>query len=123
MTSMRQVWRALPGPSPIKCECCMFFGSVLPIFPALLWLLGKPHDAHDAAAGRLRGAVNPNKIFKIITGCGQCLWFNDVVDCFSLVFDSSLSQSSQNGVPIVLMMLLYEARARARLVQEHHQRN
>ena len=42
MTKMRQVWRALPRPNPIRCECCMFFGSVLPIFPALLWLLGRP---------------------------------------------------------------------------------
>ena len=68
MTSMRQVWRALPGPNTIKCECCM---SVLPIFPALLWLLGRPHDVHDAddagswGAGRLRRAVNPNKTFKV----------------------------------------------------------
>ena len=91
MTSMRQVWRALPGPNPIKCECCMFLGSVLPIFPALAWLLGRPHDAHDAdnagsweAAGRLRGAANPNKTFKIHAvgnACGSMtlliafLWF------------------------------------------------
>ena len=43
MTSMRQVWRALPRPNPITCECCMVFGRVLPIFPALLWLLSRPH--------------------------------------------------------------------------------
>ena len=23
MTSMRQVWHALPRPNPIKCACCM----------------------------------------------------------------------------------------------------
>ena len=48
------------------------------------------------------------------TRCGQCLWFNAIVDAFSWVLDPSRSQSSPNGVPIVLMMLLYEARARAR---------
>ena len=26
MTSMRQVWRALPRPNPIKCACCMVLG-------------------------------------------------------------------------------------------------
>ena len=41
----------------------------------------------------------------------------------SWIFDPSWSQSSQNGVPIVQLMFLYEARARARLVQEHHEHN
>ena len=36
-----------------------------------------------------------------------------ILDGFLGVFDASGSQSSQNGVPIVLMMFLYEARARA----------
>ena len=84
MTSMRQVWRALPGPNPIKCERCMFLGLFC-IFPALLCLLGRPHDAHDAddagswVAGRLRGAVNPNKTFKIhAVGnvCGSMTFLN-----------------------------------------------
>ena len=35
MTGMRQVRRALPRPSPIKCECCMVFGCVLPLFAAV----------------------------------------------------------------------------------------
>ena len=72
MTCMRQVWRALPRPNPIKCECCMVFGCVLLICPALSWLLSIRHDARDAddagswgAAGRLRGAVNSNKTLKI----------------------------------------------------------
>ena len=50
----------------------VFFVCVLPILSALLWPLGRPHDAHDAddagscgAAGRLRSAVNPNKTLKI----------------------------------------------------------
>ena len=43
-----------------------------------------------------------------------------ILDGILGVFDASWSQSSQNGV-IVLMMFLYEARAR--LVQEHHQHN
>ena len=71
MTSMRQVWRALPGPNPKKCECYMFFcisfANVSSIFVA-----PKQADAHDAddagswgAAGRLRGVVNPDKPFKI----------------------------------------------------------
>ena len=122
MTSMRQVWRALPGPSPIKCECCMFFGPVLPIFPALLWLLGKPHDAHDAAAGRLRGAVNPNKIFKIHAVGNVCGLMTLLIAFLWFLTPPCLNQA-KNGVPIVQLMFLYEARARARLVQEHHQRN
>ena len=40
---------------------------------------------------------------------------------FSVVFDFSWSQLSQHGVPIVLKMLVYEARRRARHVQEHHE--
>ena len=39
--------------------------------------------------------------------------FKVVFNGFSWVYDTSWSQSSQNGVPIVLMMLPYEARARA----------
>ena len=35
MTSMRQVWRALSTPNPIKCACCRVFGYVWPICPAL----------------------------------------------------------------------------------------
>ena len=76
--------------------------------------------------------------------CGQCLWLQVPVkqncglehgqpahrtmskvifDGFPWVFDPFCSQSSQNGVPIVQLMFLYEARARARLVQEHHPHN
>ena len=85
MTSMRQVWRALPRPNPTKCECCMVFDCVLLIFPAFLCFLCRPHDARDAddagscgAAGRLRGAVNPNKTLKIhavgnVCGSMTCL--------------------------------------------------
>ena len=68
MISMRQDWRALPRPNPIKCAYCMVFKCLLPIFPILLWPPGMPHDAHDAddagswgAAGRLKCAINPNK--------------------------------------------------------------
>ena len=76
--------------------------------------------------------------------CGQCLWLQVpmkcncglehgqpaqrtmskvIVDGFPRLFDPFCSQSSQNGVPIVQLMFLYEARARARLVQEHHLHN
>ena len=77
MTSMRQVWRSLHPPNPLQRACCMFFFLLffvcfLPIFSALLWTLGRPHDAHDAddggswgTSGRLRGAVNPNNRLKI----------------------------------------------------------
>ena len=44
-----------------------------------------------------------------------------IFDGFPWVFHPSWSQSSQDGVPIVQLMFLYEARAR--LVQEHHQHN
>ena len=56
------------------CMLHVFFFLVcfMPIFSALLWPLGRPHDAHDAddggswgTSGRLRGAVNPNKRLKI----------------------------------------------------------
>ena len=46
-----------------------------------------------------------------------------IFDGFLWVFDPSWSQSNQNGVPIVQLMFLCEARARARLVQERHQHN
>ena len=46
-----------------------------------------------------------------------------IFDGFPWVFDPSWSQSCQNGFPIVQLMFLYEARARARLVQEHHGHN
>ena len=50
-----------------------------------------------------------------------------IFDGFPWVFDPFCSQSSQNGVPIVQLMFVYEvqarARARARVVQEHHQHN
>ena len=45
------------------------------------------------------------------------------LDGFPSVFDPSWSQSCQNGFPIVQLMFLYEARARARLVQEHQLHN
>ena len=66
--------------------------------------------------------------------CGQCSWLQIPVRCncglehgqpaqrtmtkvifdgFPRVFDPFCSQSSQNGVPIVQLMFLYEARARA----------
>ena len=48
MISMRQVWRALPRPNLLKCAYCTVFRCLLPIFPVLLWPLGRPHDAHDA---------------------------------------------------------------------------
>ena len=51
MTSMRQVWRALPRPNPIKCACCIVFGCVLPIFPALLNFLGLSNARNVAAIG------------------------------------------------------------------------
>ena len=35
-----------------------------------------------------------------------------IFDGFLWVFDSSWSQSSQNGVPVVQLMFLYQARAR-----------
>ena len=41
MTSMKQVRRTLPRPSPIRCACCIVFGCVLPIVPAPLWLAPK----------------------------------------------------------------------------------
>ena len=43
-----------------------------------------------------------------------------IFDGFPWVFDFCWSQSSQNGVSIVQLMFLYEARARTRLGQEHH---
>ena len=76
--------------------------------------------------------------------CGQCSWLQIPVKCncglehgqpaqrtmskvifdgFPWVFDLFCSQSSQNGVPIVQLMFLYEGRARARLVQANHQHN
>ena len=73
------------------------------MFPALLWLLSRPHDAHDAddagswgAAGRLRGAVNPKQNAQN-TRCGQCLWFNDVFDGFSWVFDLPCLNQAKMG--------------------------
>ena len=54
------------------------------------------------------GGAAPNKTDN--TRCGQCLWVNATFNAFLGFW----SQSSQNGLPIVLMMLLYEARARAR---------
>ena len=45
------------------------------------------------------------------------------LDGFPSVFDPSWSQSCPNGFPIVQLMFLYEARARARLVQEHQLHN
>ena len=119
MTSMRQVWRALPRPNPIKCAYCMILKCLFPIFPALVWPLGRPHDARGADdAGSWGGCWALKMRYKPQQNahnarCGQCLWFNAVVDAFSWVFDPSWSESSQNRVPIVLMMLLYEARARA----------
>ena len=71
-------------------------------------------------------------------GCGQCLWLQVPVKCscglehgqpaqrtmskvifdgFRWFFDPFCSQSSQNGVPIVQLMFLYEARARARALR------
>ena len=48
-----------------------------------------------------------------------------IFEGFPWVFDPSWSQSCQNGFPIVQLMFLYEARARARarLVQEHQLHN
>ena len=67
--------------------------------------------------------------------CGQCSWLQIPVTCncglehgqpaqrtmskvifdgFPWVFDPFCSQSCQNGVPIVQLMFLYKARARAR---------
>ena len=46
-----------------------------------------------------------------------------IFDGFPWVFDLFCSLSSENGVPIVQLMFLCEPRARARLVQEHHQHN
>ena len=46
-----------------------------------------------------------------------------IFEGFPWVFDPSWSQSCQNGFPIVQLMFLCEARARARLVQEHHRHN
>ena len=53
-----------------------------------------------------------------------------IFDGFPWVIDPSWSQSSQKGVPIVQLMFLYEARARASyrniistIAQEHHQHN
>ena len=49
--------------------------------------------------------------------------FQVIFDGFPWVFDPSCSQPCRNGFPILQLMFLYEARARARLVQEHHRHN
>ena len=71
MISMRQVWRALPRPNPIKCAYCMVYRRLLPISNTFV-ALGRPHDAHDAddagswgAAGHLKCAIKPNKTLTI----------------------------------------------------------
>ena len=100
------------------------------MFPILLWPLGRPHDAHDAddagswGAPALKMRHKPQQNAHN-TRCGLCLWFSAIFDAFSWAFDPSWCQSSQIGVPLVLMMLLYEARERARWgsAQEHHQHN
>ena len=123
MTSTRHVWRALPRPNPIKYACCMVFGRVLPVFPALLWLL----SLSVREMWLLLAADLPQKCT-----CGlehdqpaQRTTSKVIFDGFPWVLDPSWSQSSQNGVPIVQLMFLFEARARARArpVQEHHQHN
>ena len=61
-------------------------------------------------ARRLTCTINPNKTLTI-HAVGNVLGSMPCLMPFLGVFDLSWSQSSQNGVPIVLMMLLYEARA------------
>ena len=97
-----------------------------------------PHDAHDAGSGggcrALEMRYKPQQNAQNAR-CGQCSWLQIPVKCncglehgqpaqrtmskvifdgFPWVFDLFCTQSSQNGVPIVQLMFLYEAHARAR---------
>ena len=96
----------------------------------------RPHDAHDAGSWGCRALEMRYKPQQNAQNarCGQCLWLQVPVKCncglehgqpaqrtmskvifdgFPWVFDPFCSQSSQNGVPIVQLMFLYKARARA----------
>ena len=128
MISMRQVWRALPRPNPIKCAYGMVFKCFLPIFPTLLWPLGGPHDAHDAddagscgAAGRLTCAINPDKTLTTHTVGSVCGSMPLLMPFLGFLTPPGLNQAkmgSQNCADDVSVRC-----ARARPVQEHHQHN
>ena len=90
----------------------------------------RPHDAGSWLEMRYKPQQNAQN-----ARCGQCSWLQIPVKCncglehaqpaqrtmtkvifdgFPRIVDPFCSQSSQNGVPIVQLMFLYEARARAR---------
>ena len=111
MISTRQVWRALPRPNPIKCACCMVCECVSPILPTALWLLSLSNAWNVAAVA----ADLPKKSTCALEHGQPAQRTTSKVNFygFSWVFDPSGSQSSPNGVPIVQLMFLYEAHARA----------
>ena len=85
----------------------MVLDRFLLIFPALLWLQSLSYAGNVGAdlpppkcnRGLEHGQPAQRSVSKVI------------FDGFPWVFDPSLSQSCQNGFPIVRLMFLYEARA------------
>ena len=109
---MREVWRASPRPHPIKCACSMVLDRFLPIFPALLWLQSLSYAGNVGATGSCFAPPKWNRGLEHGQPAQRSV-SKVIFDGFPWVFDPSWSQSCQNGFPIVQLMFLYEARARA----------
>ena len=95
------------------CNMCMVHGfwARFAMFPALLWLL-RMFNARNVAAIGSRLAKKCNRGLERGQPAQRTM-SKVIFDGFVGVFNLSWSQSSPNAVPIVLMMFLYEAHARA----------
>ena len=93
-----------------------FLGVFCTYFQDFLWSLGRPHDAHDAddagswgAAGRLKRTINPDKTLTIHSVGSVCSSMLFLMPCLEFLTPPGINGPKWG--PIVLMMLLYEARA------------
>ena len=109
MTSMRQVWCALPKPNPVKCACCGVFAYISSTFMAsklvqcvkcgCFWQL---ICKNNCTCGLEHGQPHREPCLKL--SLMAFLWF----------LTPPGTNQAKNGVSVVGLMFLYEARARAR---------